>query len=98
MITLERCLKTVLFRTQNGTVHYGYWPVMWSRSAVCGPLTHNVGRLDDNVGLKPRLLSANLVPILLCLWSQALLFVVHYSYVMESDTLPEPVRGLEAWR
>jgi hypothetical protein len=35
---------------------------MWARSAVCGPLAWNVGRLDDNVGLRRRLLAANLVP------------------------------------
>jgi hypothetical protein len=37
-----------------------------------------VGRLDDNVGLGRRLLSANLVPFLPCLWAHALLFVGHY--------------------
>jgi hypothetical protein len=53
---------------------------VWSRSAVCGPLVQNVGLVGNNVGLRHRLLSANLVPFLPCLWSQALLFVVHYNY------------------
>jgi hypothetical protein len=35
---------------------------MWARSAVCGLLAWNVGRLVDNVGLGHRLLAANLVP------------------------------------
>ena len=53
---------------------------MWASSAVCGPLASNVGCLPDNVGLRCRLLAANLVPFWPCLWSRALLFVVRYSY------------------
>jgi hypothetical protein len=53
---------------------------MWVRSAVGGPLIENVGRLDENVGLRRRLLPDNLVPFWFCLWAQALRFVVHYNY------------------
>jgi hypothetical protein len=53
---------------------------MWSRSAVCGPLDENVGRLDKNMGLGRDGLAANLVPFCPCLWSRALLLVGRYSY------------------
>jgi hypothetical protein len=61
---------------------------MWSRAAVCGPLSKNVDRLPDNVGLRRRLLAAKLVPFWPCLWFQALLLVGHYSYppVLWKDT------------
>ena len=35
---------------------------MWARSPVGGLLDENVGRLHKNVGLRRRLLAANLVP------------------------------------
>jgi hypothetical protein len=78
------CRPTVSFKRPNGTVHLGYWSVMWSHSAVCGSLVQNVGLLAPNVGLRRRVLAANLVPFLPCLWAQALLFVVHYTYRVPS--------------
>jgi hypothetical protein len=59
---------------------------MWARSAVCGPLADNVGRLDDNVGLRHRLLADNLVPFRPCLWARAFLFVGRYNYPWQSTT------------
>jgi hypothetical protein len=61
---------------------------MWAKSAVCGPLDANVGRLDDNVGLRRRLLDTNVGPFLPCLWAHALRFVGRYTYAQETTTTP----------
>ena len=61
---------------------------MWARAAVGGPLADNVDRLADNVGLRRGGLAANLVPFWSCLWSHALLFVGHYTYVFLTTMAP----------
>ncbi len=61
---------------------------MWAKSAVCGPLDANVSRLDDNVGLKRRLLDTNVGPFLPCLWAHALRFVGRYNYQFSLTTTP----------
>jgi hypothetical protein len=78
---------------------------MWARSAVCGLLDANVGRLDDNVGLRRRLLDTNVGPFWPCLWARPFLNVGRYRYQKEKGSEParSKLRGIapkeiEKWK